>query len=54
MAITLNDKQTLVYEGVHMDKWAAFENYFKAGNYLVTRDEGAFAKVKYYELSVSH
>ena len=54
MAVTLNDKQTLVYEGVHIDKWNIFENYFKAGNYLVTRDEGAFAKVKFYELAVSH
>lgn len=54
MLVTLNDKQTLVYEGVHMDKWGVFENYFKAGNYLVTRDEGAFARVKYYDLVVSH
>ncbi len=54
MSVTLNDKQTLVYEGVHIDKWGVFENYFKAGNYLSTKDEGAFAKVKYYELSVSH
>lgn len=54
MAVTLNDKQTLIYEGVHIDKWGVFENYFKAGNYLATRDEGAFAKVKFYELNVSH
>ncbi|MEO0339808.1 MAG: polysaccharide lyase family 7 protein [Bacteroidota bacterium] len=54
MVITLNDKQTLAYEGVHIDKWGVFENYFKAGNYLATRDEGAFSKVKYYELNVIH
>ncbi|RED96596.1 polysaccharide lyase family 7 protein [Marinoscillum furvescens] len=54
MTVTLNDDETLVYEDIHMEKWGVFENYFKAGNYLVTRDEGAFAKVKYYELEVSH
>ena len=31
-----------------------FENYFKAGNYLQSKDEGAFATVKYYDLEVSH
>lgn len=54
MEITLNNKETLVYEGVHMEKWGVFENYFKAGNYLVSRDEGAFATVKYYNLVVTH
>ena len=54
MEITLNNKETLVYESIHMEKWGAFENYFKAGNYLVSRDEGAFATVKYYDLVVTH
>ena len=54
MEITLNDDQTMVYEDVHMERWGIFENYFKAGNYLATLDEGAFAKVKYYSLEVSH
>lgn len=54
MEITLNDNQTMVYEDVHMERWGIFENYFKAGNYLATLDEGAFAKVKYYSLEVSH
>ena len=54
LEVILNDKQSLVYEGIHMEKWSVFENYFKAGNYLVTQDEGAYAKVKYYALEVSH
>lgn len=54
MTITMDDEETLVYDGIHMEKWGVFENYFKAGNYLVTRDEGAYARVKYYELEISH
>jgi len=54
MQVILNDDETFTYEGIHMEKWGIFENYFKAGNYLQTRDEGAFARVKYYELEVSH
>ncbi|WP_217495878.1 polysaccharide lyase family 7 protein [Mangrovivirga cuniculi] len=54
MEVTLNDSQTLIYEGIHMEKWGVFENYFKAGNYLASIEEGAYAKVKYYSLEVSH
>ena len=54
LEIVLNDEETAVYDNVHMQKWSVFENYFKAGNYLQTLDEGAFAKVKYYALEVSH
>ncbi|MBD3889478.1 polysaccharide lyase family 7 protein [Olleya marilimosa] len=54
MVIILNENEYKVYEDIHMKKWGIFENYFKAGNYLQTRDEGAFAKVRYYELEVSH
>jgi len=54
MEVTLNDSQTLVYEGIHMQKWNVFENYFKAGNYLASTDDGAFSRVKYYDLVVSH
>ena len=54
MEVTLNDDETFVYDDVHMEKWGVFENYFKAGNYLSTTDENAFAKVKYYSLEVSH
>jgi hypothetical protein len=54
MVVILNNHEYKVYENIHIKKWGIFENYFKAGNYFQTRDEGAFAKVKYYELEVSH
>lgn len=54
MEVILNATDTIRYNGVHMEKWGIFENYFKAGNYFQSRDEGAFARVKYYELEVSH
>ncbi|WP_204346812.1 polysaccharide lyase family 7 protein [Psychroserpens algicola] len=54
MVIVLNNTEYKVYENIHMSKWGIFENYFKAGNYFQTRDEGAFAKVKYYSLEVKH
>jgi len=54
MVVVLNNSEFKVYENIHMRKWGVFENYFKAGNYFQSRDEGAFAKVKYYSLKVSH
>ncbi len=54
MEVILNNNESKVYEGIHMEKWGAFENYFKAGNYLSTTTAGAFSKVKYYDLEVSH
>lgn len=54
MTVTLNDKETFTYEGIHMEKWGVFENYFKAGNYFQSKDPGSFAFVKYYELEVNH
>lgn len=54
LEVRLNDTESIVYEDIHMQKWGIFENYFKAGNYLNTTDEGAFSKVKYYDLVVSH
>ncbi|WP_241479985.1 polysaccharide lyase family 7 protein [Kordia jejudonensis] len=54
MTIVLNNNEFKTYENVHMRKWGIFENYFKAGNYFQSRDEGAFAKVRYYTLEVSH
>lgn len=54
MEVILNDNLSKVYDNVHMDRWGIFENYFKAGNYLSTRDEGSFARVKYYTLEVTH
>ena len=50
----LNDRDSIVYDNMHMKKWGVFENYFKAGNYTVSLDEGTFAKVKYFELEVQH
>ncbi|MEZ4888825.1 MAG: polysaccharide lyase family 7 protein [Chitinophagales bacterium] len=54
MEVILNDNESVVYDDIHIQKWGVFENYFKAGNYFATKDEGAFAKVKYYELEVTH
>ena len=54
MVISLNNNEFQVYKNIHMQRWGIFENYFKAGNYFQSRDEGAFAKVNYYSLSVSH
>ncbi len=54
MVIVLNGNEYKVYENIHMRRWGVFENYFKAGNYFQTRDEGAYSKVNYYELEVSH
>ncbi|MEM0933511.1 MAG: polysaccharide lyase family 7 protein [Bacteroidota bacterium] len=54
MEVILNKSESIVFSGLSMDKWSVFENYFKAGNYLQTTDEGAFAKVKIYELEVNH
>jgi len=52
--VTMDDDETFIFDGVHMERWGVFENYFKAGNYLGTTDDGAFATVKYYDLAVSH
>lgn len=54
LEVILNDNESVVYDDIHMQKWGVFENYFKAGNYLQTRDEGSFATVKYFELEVTH
>jgi hypothetical protein len=54
MEVILNDEESMVFDDVHMRRWGIFENYFKAGNYLQTKDDGAFANVKYYDLTVSH
>ena len=54
LEVSLNDSETFVYKGASIDRWDIFENYFKAGNYFQSRDEGSHATVKYYELSISH
>ncbi len=54
MEVILNDTESVVYESDDIKKWGVFENYFKAGNYLQTSDEGSYARVKYYDLEVEH
>lgn len=54
MIVGLNNMEFAVYDDVNIKKWGVFENYFKAGNYFQTRDQGAFSKVKFYKLEVSH
>jgi hypothetical protein len=54
IVVVLNKNEYKVYENIHLSKWGVFENYFKAGNYFQSRDEGSFSKVRFYELSVSH
>ena len=54
MEIILNENDSYIIENEDMKRWSVFENYFKAGNYLSTKDAGSFAKVKYYELEVWH
>ena len=54
MQVILNNNASVVYDDIHIQKWGVFENYFKAGNYLVSKRENAFAKVNYYKLEVSH
>jgi hypothetical protein len=54
MTVTLNDDETFVYKDESIQRWGVFENYFKAGNYFQSRDEGAHATVKYFNLDVSH
>ena len=54
MEVVLNEKESVVYDDIHIEKWGVFENYFKAGNYLISLDENAYSKVKYFELEVNH
>ncbi|MEO1262758.1 MAG: polysaccharide lyase family 7 protein [Bacteroidota bacterium] len=54
LEIVLNGREKAVYKDKHMDRWGVFENYFKVGNYFNTRDKGAYAMVKLYDLEVSH
>jgi hypothetical protein len=54
MQVVFNNSETIIFEDIHVRRWGIFDNYFKAGNYLTTRDEGAYSKVKFFSLSVSH
>ncbi len=46
--------EVVTFDDVHVEKWAVFENYFKAGNYLQSTKSTAYAQVKFYELEVHH
>jgi len=52
--VTLNDAEQVIFDDYYTKQLGVFENYFKAGNYLLTIDKGAFSTVKYYELEVTH
>jgi len=54
MAVVLNENEYMVFDDIHMQRWGVFENYFKAGNYLSTKDKDAFSRIKYYDLKVTH
>jgi hypothetical protein len=54
LVVVLNKNEFKVYKNNHIRKWGIFENYFKAGNYFQSRDDGAYAKVNYYDLEVKH
>ncbi|WP_298369985.1 polysaccharide lyase family 7 protein [uncultured Lutibacter sp.] len=54
MEVILNESESRVYDDIHIKKWGVFENYFKAGNYLVSKDKDAYTKVNYYSLEVNH
>jgi hypothetical protein len=54
MEVTLNGRETLVYNDSNIKKWGVFENYFKAGNYFQSKEPNTFAKVKIYALDVTH
>ena len=54
LEIILNNEESYVIENQDLERWGVFENYFKAGNYFVSKDIGSYAKVKYYTLEVSH
>ncbi|MGH1387016.1 polysaccharide lyase family 7 protein [Kordia sp.] len=53
LSVQLNNETPYIYQDASLDKWP-FENYFKAGNYLITTDDGAFSYVKYYNLYLTH
>lgn len=53
LELQLNNEYPYIYEDISLSKWP-FENYFKAGNYLQTTNLEAFAKVKYYTLTITH
>ena len=53
LEVVLNQGERHVWQTPSLARWP-FEDYFKAGNYLQTRDQGAYASVVFYELEVTH
>ena len=51
--IQLNDQRPIIFDDLNVQQWY-FENYFVAGNYLQTKEEGAKSIVKFYDLQVHH
>ena len=54
MVVSLNNSEFFVYDNISIKRWGIFENYFKVGNYFQTRDKGAHASVKVFDLMVEH
>ena len=54
MVVSLNNQEFAVYDDNSIQRWNVFENYFKVGNYFQSRDKGSFARVRLYDLKVSH
>jgi hypothetical protein len=48
MLIYLNGKQSKLFQDVSVEKLNNFENYYRIGNYLMSKDPNAFCKVKLY------
>lgn len=53
LTIQLNNDTPFTFQDVSLAKWP-YENYFKAGNYLVSTEKTAKAYLKYYSLKVTH
>lgn len=53
LEVILNNDKRHVFQDVSLDKWP-YENYFKAGNYLVSKEQTSKSYIKYYELEVTH
>lgn len=54
LEVVLNGNERAVYDNDSIKDYGIFNNYFKTGNYLTTRDHGAHARVKIYDLEVRH
>ncbi|MCG2462407.1 polysaccharide lyase family 7 protein [Flavobacteriaceae bacterium F89] len=54
LTVVMNNRDYKTYDNVSIRRWKVFENYFKAGNYFQSKEKYSYAKVKYYDLEVSH